>query len=581
MLEELQIRDLAVIEDLTLGFGPGFNVITGETGAGKSLLVDALGLALGRRADPVFVRADAERASVEACFRLDDATRANLEPLLRAEELDDEVGSSLLLTRVIRRNGRSTARVNGVAVRSSLLKALGEQLVDIHGQSDHLSLLRPATHVDLLDRHANLLDRRAAVAALVGRLQATRAQLGQLQQDEGRRERRAEQLRREVAEIEAVAPQPEEDERLRQERARLGSSEQLAQLGAEAQLALSGDERGGAAPGALEQLMQAEQLLARLARIDPQLQEGHALADALAQQVQELTGALQDYRDRIEHNPQRLAEVEQRLEAINVLRRRFGATIQAVLEHADEARAQLDALERNEEQLLACQAQETRLLAELGQAAGALGAARRVAGRKLARQVMSELADLRMGATRFEVSISQQESADGCPVEGRRLRFDRMGTDQLQFLMSANPGQPPQPLAKVASGGEAARLMLALKHVLARADRTPTLIFDEIDQGIGGRVGAVAGHKLRALGDAHQVLAVTHLAQLAACADRHYRVDKDPTDRGARASVQVLQDEEARVAELASMLGAAGDSGRQTARELLQAAAGDAFGKAQ
>ncbi|MDD9955297.1 MAG: DNA repair protein RecN [Anaerolineaceae bacterium] len=573
MLEELQIRNLAVIEDLSLVFGPGFNVITGETGAGKSLLVDALGLALGRRADPVFVRADAERASVEACFRLDDATRANLAPLLRAEELEDEVGSSLLLTRVIRRNGRSTARVNGIAVRSSLLKALGEAMVDIHGQSDHLSLLRPATHVDLLDRHANLLDQRAAVAKLVGRLQATRAQLGQLQLDEGRRERRAEQLRREVAEIEAVAPQPDEDERLRQERARLGNSEQLAQLGAEAQLALSGDERGGETPGALEQLMQAEQLLARLARIDPQLQEGHALADALAQQVQELTGALQDYRDRIEHNPQRLADVEQRLEAINTLRRRFGATIQAVLAHADEARAQLDALEHNEQQLLACQAEENRLLADLGRTASALSRARREAGQKLARQVMSELADLRMGGTRFEVSIAQQESADGCLVEGRRLRFDRVGIDRLQFLMSANPGQPPQPLAKVASGGEAARLMLALKHVLARADRTPALIFDEIDQGIGGRVGAVAGYKLRALGDAHQVLAVTHLAQLAACADRHYRVDKDPADRRARATVQLLQDEEARVAELASMLGAAGDSGRQTARELLQAAA--------
>ena len=578
MLEELQIRNLAVIEDLTLVFGPGFNVITGETGAGKSLLVDALGLALGRRADPVLVSADAERAGVEACFRLDDATRANLEPLLRAEELEDDVGSSLLLTRVIRRNGRSSARVNGIAVRSGLLKALGEQLVDIHGQSDHLSLLRPATHVDLLDRHANLLERRAAVAALAGRLQATRAQLDQLQQDEGQRERRAEQLRREVAEIEAVAPQPDEDERLRQERARLGNSEQLAQLGAEAQLALSGDERGGGeSPGALEQLMQAEQLLARLARIDPQLGEGHALADALAQQVQELTGALQDYRDRIEHNPQRLAEVEQRLEAINALRRRYGATIQAVLAHVDAARAQLDALEHNEEQLLACQAEETRLLSALGQAAGALSKARRVAGRKLARQVMAELADLRMGATRFELSIAQQESADGCPVEGRRLRFDGKGIDQLQFLMSANPGQPPQPLAKVASGGEAARLMLALKHVLARADRTPTLIFDEIDQGIGGRVGAVAGHKLRALGNAHQVLAVTHLAQLAACAGRHYRVDKDPADRRARATVQVLRDEEARVAELASMLGAAGDSGRQTARELLQAAAGQAF----
>ena len=572
MLEELQIRNLAVIEDLTLSFGPGFNVITGETGAGKSLLVDALGLVLGARADPVFVRAGAERASVEGYFSLDEAARERLAPLLQREELEDEVGSSLLLTRELRRNGRSSARVNGIAVRSGLLQAIGELLVDIHGQSDHLSLLRPATHIDLLDRHAGLLDRRPALAKLVGQLQATRAQLRQLQQDEGERERLAEQLRREIAEIDAAALQPGEDENLRNERSRLGNSEQLAQLGAQALLALAGEDSGPETPGALGLLMQAEQLLARLARIDPQLQEEQELADALAQQVQDIAGTLQDYCERVEHNPQRLAEVEGRLEAINTLRRRYGASIEAVLQHADGARAQLNALEHNEEQLQACQAEEARLLAALGQAGAALSAARQAAGQRLAQQIVVELGDLRMGSTRFEVQIAQQESEDGCPVAGRRLRFGPDGIDQVQFLLSANPGEPLRPLAKVASGGEAARLMLALKHVLAQADRTPTLIFDEIDQGIGGRVGAVVGHKLHSLGKDHQVLAVTHLAQLAACAEHHFRVDKDPDDRHARATVQLLQGEAERVGELAAMLGATGDSGSDTARALLRAA---------
>ena len=572
MLEELQIRNLAVIEDLTLSFGPGFNVITGETGAGKSLLVDALGLVLGARADPVFVRAGAERASVEGYFSLDEAARERLAPLLQREELEDEVGSSLLLTRELRRNGRSTARVNGIAVRSGLLQAIGEMLVDIHGQSDHLSLLRPATHIDLLDRHAGLLDRRPALAKLVGQLQATRAQLRQLQQDEGERERLAEQLRREIAEIDAAALQPGEDENLRNERSRLGNSEQLAQLGAQALLALAGEDSGPETPGALGLLMQAEQLLARLARIDQQLQEEQELADTLAQQVQDIAGTLQDYGERVEHNPQRLAEVEGRLEAINTLRRRYGASIEAVLQHADGARAQLNALEHNEEQLQACQAEEARLLAALGQAGAALSAARQAAGQRLAQQIVVELGDLRMGSTRFEVQITQQESEDGCPVAGQRLRFGPDGIDQVQFLLSANPGEPLRPLAKVASGGEAARLMLALKHVLAQADRTPTLIFDEIDQGIGGRVGAVVGHKLHSLGKEHQVLAVTHLAQLAACAENHFRVDKNPDDRHARATVQLLQGEAERVGELAAMLGAAGDSGSVTARELLRAA---------
>ena len=572
MLEELQIRNLAVIEDLTLSFGPGFNVITGETGAGKSLLVDALGLVLGARADPVFVRAGAERASVEGYFSLDEAARERLAPLLQREELEDEVGSSLLLTRELRRNGRSSARVNGIAVRSGLLQAIGEMLVDIHGQSDHLSLLRPATHIDLLDRHAGLLDRRPALAELVEQLQATRAQLRQLQQDEGERERRAEQLRREIAEIDAAALQPGEDELLRNERSRLGNSEQLAQLGAEALLALAGEDSGPETPGALGLLMQAEQLLARLARIDSQLQQEQELADALAQQVQEIAGTLQDYGERVEHNPQRLAEVEGRLEAINTLRRRYGASIEAVLQHADRARTQLNALEHNEEQVQACQAEEARLLDALGQAAAALSAARQAAGQRLAQQVVVELGDLRMGATRFEVQIAQQEHEDGCPVSGRRLRFGPDGIDQVQFLLSANPGEPLRPLAKVASGGEAARLMLALKHVLAQADRTPTLIFDEIDQGIGGRVGAVVGHKLHSLGKEHQVLAVTHLAQLAACAEHHFRVDKDPDDRHARAAVQLLQGEAERVGELAAMLGTTGDSGSDTARELLRTA---------
>ena len=324
MLEELQIRNLAVIEDLRLEFGPGFNVITGETGAGKSLLVDALGLALGARADPVFVRAGAERAGVEALFTLDETVREQFTPLLQREALEEEAGNTLLLTREIRRNGRSTARVNGVVVRSGLLKTLGEMLVDIHGQSDHLSLLRPATHIDLLDRHAGLLAQRSALGARVAHVQAVRARLEQLQQDAAERERRVEQLRREIAEIDAAALRPGEDEELRNERNRLGNSEQLAQLGAQALLALAGEEDDIAAPGALGALMQAGQLYARLARIDPQLQGACELVDALAQQVQELAGALQDYCETVEHNPQRLTEVEQRLEAINTLRRRYG-----------------------------------------------------------------------------------------------------------------------------------------------------------------------------------------------------------------------------------------------------------------
>ncbi len=515
------------------------------------------------------MRAGADRALVEGTFTLDARAQGILQPILEREGLlADSPADYLVLAREIRDSGRSMGRVNGITVRVEILKEIGEALVDVHGQSEHLSLLKPSTHIDLLDRYADLLEMRAAMGVMVERVHHTRSEMRALQEDADALKRRAERLRHEVEEIEAAHLQPGEDDELRAERTRLGNSEQLATLSGEALMLLVGDDSAVDQSNAVDMLMHVGVLLEKLARIDPELSESYETADAVAQQAQELAFTLQGYLDSVEHNPQRLDEVEERLEAINALRRRYGATIEAVIEHGERARAELETIDHSEERLEALRAEEHKLLTYIGEMGQKISAFRQQFGQRLSEHVITELNDLRMEATRFEVAVEYMDDPEGCFVGERRVAFSSTGIDHVEFMMSANPGEPLRPLAKVASGGETARIMLALKRVLSQADHTPTLIFDEIDQGIGGRVGAVVGEKLWTLTSGHQVLVVTHLAQLAGFADQHFKVQKNVRAEHVRTEVQTL-DEPARVQELAEMLGAASDSGSQTARDLL------------
>ena len=569
MLEELRIRNFAIIDELDLTFAPGFNVITGETGAGKSIMIDALELLLGGKSDSSVVRAGSDRSLVEGVFSLDAHAQAALTPLLKTEGLlENGKTDFVVLAREVRDSGRSMARINGVTVRSDLLKEIGEALVDVHGQSEHLSLLKSSTHIDLLDRYADLLEMRAAMAVMVERVNNTRREIRSLLEDEAALKRQADRLRREVEEIDAAKLRPGEDDELRAERTRLGSSEQLAALSAEAITLLMGDERADSQSSAVDLLMRAAVLLDKLARIDPDMKEQSETADVLSQQAQEMALNLESYLESVEHNPQRLNEVEERLEAINGLRRRYGATIEAVLEHAERARAELNNIEHSEERLEELRAEETKLLTYIGEMGQKISLFRQQVGARLSENVINELADLRMEATRFEVAVVHVDDPEGAFVGDQRVAFSHTGIDQVEFMMSANPGEPLRPLAKVASGGETARIMLALKRVLSQADHTPTLIFDEIDQGIGGRVGAVVGEKLWTLTNGHQVLVVTHLAQLAGFADQHFKVQKDVSGERVKTDVRPLEGD-ARVGELAEMLGATGDSGSQTARDIL------------
>ncbi len=570
MLEELRIQNFAIIEDLTLNFTGGFNVITGETGAGKSIIIDAMSLLLGDRSDAAVVRAGADRAIVEGIFSVPPAVQEQMLPLLAEHELLSDDPGLVILAREVRSTGRSVARVNGVTVTLDVLREVGDLLVDIHGQSEHLSLLRPRQHVYLLDRYADLEEPREALAGLVRRLRGIRDAIDELLRDEAELARRAEMLSFQIEEIRAVNPTPQEEDELRDERTRLVNSERLAELAGRAYDLLLGGEPD--APAATDLLQQAAMAVGKLADIDPTRREQAEWAESLSLQVEELGEAMRHYRDSVEYNPARIDEIEERLEAFNRLKRKYGGTITAALDYAARAAAELEAIEHSEERLAELRAQEEDLLRSIGGLAAKLSQGRQQAADRLARAIERELADLRMEGGRFEVSITQEEDEEGGAFVGdRRLAFDATGVDRVEFLMTANPGEPLRPLSKVASGGETSRIMLALKGVLGRVDHTPTLIFDEIDQGIGGRIGAVVGQKLWGLADSHQVLVVTHLAQLAGFADTHFRVHKQ--ERGGRTiTLTEILDDKGRVDELAAMIGAQTDSARQGAHDILMLA---------
>jgi DNA repair protein RecN (Recombination protein N) len=605
VLAELHIRDFAIIDELQLTLESGFSVMTGETGAGKSIIVDAVELVLGGRADSAVVRAGADCSIVEATFRLKPERRAAIDPVLEREELTGDDPDLLLLGREVRISGRNVCRVNGRAVTLALLREVAEGLVDIHGQSEHLSLLRVREHANLLDRYGELWSVRTRVTDLVGQVRAVRRDLADLLRSEQESAHRVDLLQFQIGEIGAAVLQPGEEAALLDERLRLANAEQLAALAGEALRALEQDERD-AAPAVLDLFGAALRALEGLARVDPALEPQLRAAESVNYQIEELTASLRDYHERVEHNPRRLQEVEERLGLIRRLERKYGPTIPDVLAHAERAAQEMDAITHGEERIVELRAEEERLLAELGQLALELSVRRREAAQRMAAGIEAELRDLRMEGARFGVDFQWRSDPDGVPlpqpvssfefrVSGSgveqletldpepgtppRVAFDSSGIDRVEFLVSPNPGEPLKPMVKIASGGETSRLMLALKTVLSRADETPTLVFDEIDQGIGGRVGATVGEKLWGLaagtgpgGLRHQVLCVTHLPQLSGFGDVHFHVEKhvDKTGADERTVTRVRRLEgQARVEELAQMLGASGEAAYRSAEEIL------------
>jgi DNA repair protein RecN (Recombination protein N) len=569
MLVELRIQDFAIIDQLELRFHAGLVTFTGETGAGKSIIIDAVEAVMGGRVDVSMLRAGAERAAIEAEFKIPAHVRPAVHQLLLADDLLDDP-DFVTLAREIRAEGRHLARVNGRTVRVSLLKDLGEYLVDVHGQSEHLSLLRVREQLRLLDSFAGSEDLLNDYQGVYRELRKVRADLQKLRESDRDAARRADLLSYQINEIEAAGLKTGEDDELRDERNRLANAETLSNLVQESLANLDdGDPEFQPISDLLGQVVEA---LRQLSRLDPSQRERYEQAQGLFDGVADLALELRDYGEEIEFNPRRLEQVEIRLDLIHNLKRKYGSSIEDVLGFARRAAEELDAITNAEERIEALEKEEKRLLEEIFRLGQALYARRETASRDMSDALEKELQDLNMSGAQFGVEFKRQPDPDGVPGEnGDRVAFGPYGLDMIQFLVAPNPGEGLKPLAKIASGGEMSRLMLALKKVLATADPTPTLVFDEIDQGIGGRIGAVVGEKLWQLSNRHQVLCITHLPQLAAYGTQHYRVEKQVTGGRTSTRVEALEGEE-RISELAQMLGEVSEGTLQSAREILQSA---------
>ncbi len=559
MIERLAVADFAVARELSLAPGPGLNVITGETGAGKSLVVDALDFLFGGRHGRDVVAAGAERALVRAEVRAG--------------------GERLTVERTVRRSGRTAGRIDGEPASVERLRELGARVVDIHGQAEQLTLLRPPVQLAALDAFAGLDERRARLSARVRELRAARRELEAVSVDSRERERLLDQLRHEAAEIEDAALAPDEDEALRDERSRLASAGRLLEASAAALEALDAPPLGEAAAA-----------LREIGERDPSAAELAAQGALLEATAADLARSLRAYRETVADDPARLAAIAERLDLIARLRRKYGERVADILAHGARARRRLEGLETAGASLEALRERADRLAETAAAEAVALSLDRREAAARLIAAVAAELARLEMDGASLAAGFACEEAPDGLVAalpdyeavtpdappradgaEPCPRAFTESGLDRLELLASFNAGAPPRPLASVASGGEASRFLLALAVVLGAAAGPRLVVLDEVDEGVGGRAGAVVGEALRRLAARHQVLCVTHLPQVAAFGERHFVVEK--RDDGARAASGVREARGGeRLEEIALMLGGATPANRAAAAALLAAA---------
>lgn len=552
MLSEIDVRNYALIERLSLRFGNGFNVLTGETGAGKSLVIDCVGLVIGGRASSESVRAGCDSAVVEAVFNISDVP--DVEALLLEQGIDPEPDGTLIVTREVSRQGRSRCRLNGRIVTLTALSAIGERLVDIYGQHEYQSLARPSRHIGLLDAFggARLEQVRDSVRQLYEEWRECEEELAELRQHARERAQRADLLAFQVNEIESANLEPGEDVHLVAEQTVLANAESLYDAVVRAYSLIYESSYPDIA-SARDMLGEALEELDNASRIDGTLTSLAESLSALCDHTTEISRALREYRDSIEFDPERLAEVEERLSAISRLKRKYGDSLADVIDHGQLAREELESMTGAGRRVDELEGRSAALSEELGNCASKLSAMRCEIAAELEKEVSRELRDLSMPHAVFKVDVDRKKDGHEIVVDGTPVVIGPDGFDNVEFLFSANPGEEPRPLARIASGGEMSRVMLAIKSVLAVADAMPTMVFDEVDAGIGGEAAIAVASKLANIGKVRQVLAVTHLPQIAAVADNHYAVSK--LERSGRTEVTVEKlDIEERVTEVARML---------------------------
>ena len=569
MLRELRVKNLAVIESLTVPFGSGLNVLTGETGAGKSILIDALTLLLGERAQPAeTIRTGAETATIEAVF---DAPRKSPAATLLHEHGIALENGVLVVRRELVRGGRGRVFLNDANATLALLERLGEALVEVHGQHEHQALLRPARHLDLLDAFAGLAILRDRLRQRHDEWKSVSAELEAIRATARDTAARTREYQEAMAEIDAARLRPGEEEELRDDRRRLMNAERLAEGANAAYRELYDDQAS-----AVERAGRVATLLREMARIDPTVEPALQALETALVQLDDTARTLRTYRDGVVFDPPRLEAIERRVDEVGRLKRKYGDSVDAVLAHRARLEADFGGLARVGEDEGKLQERAERLRTELVTRAADLAERREQAVTRLEPAVLAELGALDLEGAVFRVRLARERAGNGeLGVGPEGWRLGPRGVDQAEFLFSGNAGEDARPFARIASGGELSRTMLALKVVLAATDAVPVLVFDEVDVGIGGKTADTVGKKLRQVARTRQVLCVTHLPQIAAYADQHFRVEKREEDGRTATTVAALVRQD-RVREVARMLGGESvtDTSLRHALELITQARG-------
>jgi len=550
MLVELSIRNFAIIKSVTVSFQRGLNILTGETGAGKSILIDALGLLLGGRSSADFVRYGETRAEVEGLFELPAGHPA----FAVCERIGVQVerDGMLVVRRDISSQGKSIIRINGQLVTLAMLRELGPWLVTVHGQHDTHALMQSDKHINWLDAYgdARLDAAKKEYAQLYTAFRRTRQDLERMARNERELVQRIDLLRYQLQEIEAASLQPGEDEKLLQQRKKWMNIEKVYAGIQDAYRALYGDQRGldwlGHAMSELERLVPYEESLGPIAE---QVQTAYY-------QMEDVVHHLRQMSYNLEFDPEQLAEVERRLDVIQSLKRKYGKSVDDILEYAASIQDELEEIQHYDDRLQQLEARLQELAADLAVEALELSMIRRECAEKLSAEIEQQLQELHMERARFAIGVSQTPDDNGVEIDGVKRHVDENGMDHVEFMISPNPGEPLRPLAKIASGGELSRVMLAIKAILAGTDQVETLIFDEVDTGVSGRAAQAIAEKLARVAQQRQVLCITHLPQVASLADAHFRIRKVMNEYETQTVVELLSDE-GRVQELARMLGGA------------------------
>lgn len=571
MLTELHVKNFLLIEEARLQFEKGLNVLSGETGHGKSILLDAFALLLGEKASPQMLRSGATEAFVEAVFDL--SHRKGL--VRRLGSLLSESGvdvcfedGAFLIKRVIRADGRSQAYLNGSPVLVKTLREVGDLLVDVHGQHEHQSLLHRSVYLDLLDAFAGaeeLAERVREHHAIRTRLLQSLLEKNQLH---ARRQERIAEIQRQLEEIDTAELNPEEEEQLKTERRKLQHAEQLRSGAQKIHLLLY--EGSEDSHSSRDLLCEAQRTLSDMVRVEESLQSVQTELETVLVTLEEIARQMIEYSDGIEFSQDAQERVDQRLFALQNLKSKYGSAVQAILDYAEQIRTELDQLRKEQSDSENLEEDLRKLEAQLIEECTALSQMRTKAATALQQKVLKEFADLGLGEARVEIVLSQEESPDGLAFpEGKKYQISARGLERAEILMAANPGQALASLKEAASGGEISRIMLALKAVFAQADQVPTLVFDEIDIGIGGRAAQTVASKLRKVSESHQVICITHLAAIASQADCNFAVQKEQREGNTFTTVERLEGEE-RMKEITRMLtGSDTAASRETAKELL------------